>query len=186
MDVAVQVVHTLVSSIRPWDQLETEHRAETLNWLETTNDVFRRAKPATPDRHLVSYIAMVDPHGSSTLLIDHINADLWLPPGGHMEPGEHPTETVRREAHEELGIEPVFADPLGWPSFITVTRTGGLDAGHIDVSLWFLLIGQQDMDLTIDPTEFREARWWSQAEVRMANSKAFDPHYLRFIEKVSR
>ena len=36
MDVSVQIVHELVSGIRPWDHLETEHRAETLNWLEKT------------------------------------------------------------------------------------------------------------------------------------------------------
>ncbi len=185
MDVSVQIVHELVSGIRPWDHLETEHRAETLNWLETTNDVFRRAKPATPDKHLVSYVVMVDPDDGSTLLVDHINARLWLPPGGHVEPGEHPTDAARREAHEELGIDPMFAEPSGRPSFVTVTRTGGLDAGHIDVSLWFLLIGRLGMDLTIDLTEFNEARWWYQADVRAANPKSFDPQYLRFIDKVS-
>src|ERR1700722_4343735 len=149
MDVSVQIVHELVSGIRPWDHLETEHRAETLNWLEKTNDVFRRAKPATPEKHMVSYVVMVDPDDGSTLLVDHINARLWLPPGGHVEPGEHPTDAARREAHEELGIDPMFAEPSGRPSFVTVTRTGGLDAGHIDVSLWFLLIGRLGLDLTI-------------------------------------
>lgn len=185
MDVAVQIVHELVSGIRQWDHLETEHRAETLNWLETTNDVFRRAKPATPDKHLVSYVVMVDPDDGSTLLVDHINARLWLPPGGHVEPGEHPTDAARREAHEELGIDPMLAEPSGRPSFVTVTRTGGLDARHVDVSLWFLLIGRLGMDLTIDLTEFNEARWWSQTDVRAANPESFDPQYLRFVEKVS-
>ena len=33
----------------------------------------------------------------------------------------------------------------------------------------FLLIGRLGMDLTIDLTEFNEARWWSQADVRVAN-----------------
>jgi 8-oxo-dGTP diphosphatase len=185
MDVAVHVVHELVHGIRPWDHLETEHRAETLHWLETTNDVFRRAKPATPDRHLVSYVVMVDPDDGSTLLVEHINAGLWLPPGGHVEPGEHPTETARREAHEELGMDPTFAEPNGSPSFVTVTRTGGLDAGHIDVSLWFLVFGRRGMDLTIDLTEFNEARWWSLAKIRAADPDIFDPHYARFIQKVA-
>jgi 8-oxo-dGTP diphosphatase len=186
MDAAVHVVYELVNGIRPWDHLETEHRAETLHWLEITNDVFRRAKPATPDRHLVSYVVMVDPDDGSSLLVDHINAGLWLPPGGHVEPGEHPTETARRETHEELGVDPIFAEPNCSPSFLTVTRTGGLDSGHIDVSVWFLLVGRRGMDLSIDQTEFNEARWWSQGEIRAANPKRFDPHYARFIAKVSR
>ena len=38
------------------------------------------------------------------LLVNHINAGLWLPPGGHVEPDEHPAQTASREALEELGI----------------------------------------------------------------------------------
>jgi 8-oxo-dGTP diphosphatase len=148
----------LSAGIQPWDQLEIEHLADTLNWLETTNDAFRRAKPSTPDRHLVCYVVMVDPDDGSTLLVDNINAGLWLPPGGYMEPGDRRTGTARRETHEELRIDPMFADPSGWPSIVTVTRPGSLDAGHIDVSLWFLLIGRLGMDLSIELTEFNEAR----------------------------
>jgi hypothetical protein len=92
---------------------------------------------------------------------------------------------TRREASEELGIDPIFAAPSGRPSFMTVTRTGGLDAGHIDVSLWFLLFGRRGMNLAIDLTEFNDVRWWSRAEVGAANPKIFDPHYVRFVEKVA-
>lgn len=49
------------------------------------------------------------------LLMDHKKAELWLPPGGHVEPGENPRETVRREAKEKLGIDAEF--PLTGQSF---------------------------------------------------------------------
>ena len=39
------------------------------------------------------------------LLVDHRNAKLWLPTGGHVERDEHPWRTVEREAAEEPGIE---------------------------------------------------------------------------------
>jgi 8-oxo-dGTP pyrophosphatase MutT (NUDIX family) len=185
MDTSVQVVHELVTAIEPWDALEREHRADTLNWLETTNDVFRRAKPATPERHLVSYVLMIDPDDGSNLLVDHINAGLWLPPGGHVEPDEHPADTARREAHEELGINPVLVEPSTRPSFVTVNRTGGVDAGHTDVSLWFVLAGHRGMSLITDVTEFNEARWWSSADIQTTDPRIFDPHYLRFLAKVS-
>jgi 8-oxo-dGTP diphosphatase len=103
MDASVRIVHELVSDIVPWDPKEAAHRTSTLGWLETMNDVVRRVKPATPERHLVSYVVVVDPEDSSTLLVDHVNAGLWLPAGGHVEPGEHPTDTARREAHERVG-----------------------------------------------------------------------------------
>jgi 8-oxo-dGTP diphosphatase len=64
----VRVVHELVAGLVPFDDLETQHRADTLHWLEATDDVFRRAKPATPDRHLVSYTMVVDPADGSTLV----------------------------------------------------------------------------------------------------------------------
>jgi 8-oxo-dGTP diphosphatase len=183
---ATEVVHDLVGDIDPGDAVEGEHRADTLRWLESTDDVFRRVKPATPDRHLVSYVVILDPADGSSLLVDHINARLWLPPGGHVEPGEHPAETARRETREELGIEPVFLEQPPRPSFLTVTRTSGEVHGHLDVSLWFLLLGHRNMPLTIDRTEFTEARWWTSADVAATDPHRFDPHYARFMTKMRR
>ena len=34
-----------------------------------------------------------------------INSDVWDLFGGHVNPGEHPADALRREAREELGIE---------------------------------------------------------------------------------
>ncbi len=42
------------------------------------------------------------------------------------------------------------------------------------------------MPLTIDRTEFTEARWWTPAEVLAADPARFDPHYKRFMTKVRR
>jgi len=183
---SVRVVHDLVNGIEPWDEVEDQHRADTLRWLELTDDVFRRVKPATPDRHLVSYVVLVDALDGSTLLVDHIKSGLWLPPGGHVEPDEHPADTARREAAEELGIVPVFAARPPRPLFVTVTRTVGQDRGHLDVSLWFVLSGERGMTLAPDPSEIREARWWSPAEVLAGDPRRLDPHYGRFAMKATR
>ena len=178
------LVHDLVSELVPFDDLEAEHRADALRWLRGTDDVFRRVKPATPDRHLVSYVVPVDDTDGSILMVDHVNAGLWLPPGGHVEPDEHPALTARREAHEELGI---VADGDGFderPAFLTVTRTVGIDAGHTDVSLWFLVRLRRGQPLTLDRREFRTARWWSPVDLRAADPARFDPHLTRFAAKV--
>jgi 8-oxo-dGTP diphosphatase len=126
----VDDAHRLVERIRPFDEVERQHRDDALRWLESTDDVFRRAKPATPDRHLVSYVILADRANGSTLLVDHINAGLWLPPGGHVEPDKHPGETARREAKEELGVDLPFMERSvapAVPSFITMTSTVGQD-----------------------------------------------------------
>ena len=72
-------------------------------------DVYRRVKPATPPRHLVSYAALTDPRDWSVFLVDHRLAGLWLPPGGHVEPSEEPAVTAAREAREELGVDADFS-----------------------------------------------------------------------------
>jgi len=95
----------LVAAIEPFDETERSHQVDVLSWLDRTADIYRRVKPATPPVHLVSYTVLADPRDWSLFLVDHILARLWLPPGGHVEPGEDPAVTARREAREELGIE---------------------------------------------------------------------------------
>lgn len=41
---------------------------------------------------------------NSILLHLHPKINLWLPPGGHVEPNEDPIETVKREVFEETGF----------------------------------------------------------------------------------
>jgi 8-oxo-dGTP pyrophosphatase MutT (NUDIX family) len=116
----------LVSGIEPTDDLGREHRRNAFSWLAGTDDIFRREKPLTPSPHLVSYFLLVDRPAGSVLLCDHQLSGLWLPTGGHVEPGEHPLGTVRREAVEELGVtaqlDAAFRDR---PFFLTMTETVG-------------------------------------------------------------
>ena len=117
-------IRGLVARVAPVDAVEDGHRRQALAWLDSTSDVFRRVKPGRPSPHLVSYFLLIDHGQGSVLLVDHRKAGLWLPTGGHVEPGEHPAATVRREVREELGIEAVFSPVTGEsPMFVTVTAT---------------------------------------------------------------
>jgi 8-oxo-dGTP diphosphatase len=182
---SVAIVYDLVANLAPLDSVEAGHITDTLRWLEATDDIFRRSKPAIPDPHLVAYSALLDPDNFDVLLVDHVKSGLFLPPGGHVEPDEHPAETARRECREELGIDAPMADEGMAPAFVTVATTIGIDRGHTDVSLWFVLEGSRSQELTIDQVEFRGARWWSFAEVAAADGRSFDPHFQRFMRKVS-
>ena len=180
-------IRGLVAQVVPADAAEGEHRRQALGWLDSTGDIFRRVKPRTPAPHLVSYFLLVDHGQRNVLLVDHRKAGLWLPTGGHVEPGEHPAATVRREAREELGIEAVFSPVTGEdPVFVSVTETAGRADRHTDVSLWFVLSGGVSDPLTPDPGEFRAARWWSRGQIERAGPELFDPHTARMLGKLDR
>jgi len=174
----------LVSGIEPTDDLGQEHRRNALSWLAGTDDIFRRVKPLTPSPHLVSYFLPVDRQAGSVLLCDHRLSGLWLPTGGHVEPGEHPLDSVRREAAEELGVtaqlDAAFQDQ---PFFLTMTETvGPPTTRHVDVSLWFALAGRAGQPLHPDQREFARVRWWTIAELRHAGPDRFEPHLLRALD----
>jgi 8-oxo-dGTP diphosphatase len=174
----------LVSGIKPTDDLAREHSRIVSSWLAETDDIFRRVKPLTPSPHLVSYVLLVDRPADSVLLCDHRISGLWLPTGGHVEPGEHPLSTVRREAAEELGVTAQPDAAFGnRPFFLTMTETVGPPATrHVDVSLWFALAGRAGQPLHPDQREFARVRWWTAAELRHASLDRFEPHLLRALD----
>jgi 8-oxo-dGTP diphosphatase len=172
------VVDTLVKSIDPYDELEATARTDVLKWIDSGVELCRTAKPDTPPKHLVSYLVLID--NNSVLLVDHRNAQLWLPTGGHVEPGEHPLNTAQREAHEELGIEPEFLYPD--PLLLTCSTTGGLSAGHTDVSLWFVVRGDRSKSYFFDRQEFKEIRWFAFNDIPHSRT---DPHLKRFLDKMT-
>jgi 8-oxo-dGTP pyrophosphatase MutT (NUDIX family) len=172
-------IRDLISSIDPLDQIEEDHIEFTLRWIASGKEIFRIAKPATPDTHLVSYFVVLDQYTNKLLLVDHKKALLWLPSGGHVEKDEHPAKTVRREAKEELGIEVDFV--FDQPLFLTVAKTVGLTTGHTDVSLWYVLKGDSNVSLNYDREEFNTVRWFDLEDIPYDRS---DPHMKRFIEKL--
>jgi len=163
--------------IEPFDELEREHLSAALRWVDSGAGLFRLAKPATPPMHLVSYFAVVDEQ--NILLVDHKNAQLWLPAGGHVEPHEHPRSTVQRELQEELGF--TCPHPVEAPAMVTCTTTVGLTAGHTDVSLWYVVRAKRDQAMKYDESEFSGVRWFPFSEVPLQRA---DPHLGRFIAKL--
>ena len=173
-----------IVSIKPYDDLEKTHLDDALQWIQSTDKIFRIKKPDVPPKHLVSYFVLIDLARRSILLCDHIKAQLWLPSGGHVEPNEPPVDTVRREAIEELGIPAVFLHGNEEPFFITVTETVGLHPGHTDVSLWYLITGNSFDHIHFDRREFNDVEWWTFEEILETNPTIFDPHMQRFTRKL--
>jgi len=172
-------IRSEIESIDPLDLIEEAHRADALAWVDSGAQLFRLEKPARPPKHLVSYFAVVD--SSGMLLVEHISAGRWLPTGGHVEPGEHPRETVARELIEELGF--ALQQEVGPPLMVTCTETVGLGTRHTDVSLWYVVSADRSQILSYDKSEFQSVRWFDFAEIPFEQS---DPHMGRFVKKLAR
>lgn len=173
------LVRSELLSIVPFDATERQHVADALAWVASGAPLFRTSKPATPPKHLVSYFAVID--DGHILLVDHRNARLWLPTGGHVDVGEHPRATVVRELKEELGIVATIAD-VGPPRMVTVTETVGITAGHTDVSLWYVVAGHRSAPLEYDTSEFHSVNWFRFSGVPVDRA---DPHLRRFLAKLA-
>ena len=166
-----------VELIEPFDELERISKVDVLDWIDSGVEVCRLRKPDVPPKHLVSYFAVMD--GDYVLLVDHINARLWLPTGGHVEPDEHPRAAALREAKEELDIDGHFLRE--GPAFLTITETVGKTAGHTDVSLWYVLQGDRSTVFQFDETEFHQVRWFHRDDVPLNRA---DKHMDRFLRKL--
>ena len=69
------------------------------------------------------------------------------------------------------------------PFFLTMTQTVGPPATwHVDVSLWFALVGRVGQPLRPDRREFAQVRWWTAAELGHAGPDRFEPHLPRALD----
>jgi len=155
----------LISGIEPWDELEAEQQATTTEWISTGAWLYRADRPDAPATHLVSYFVVLDEQRRELLLVAHRKAGLWLPTGGHVEPGAHPWDTVERECREELGIPAVPSTvSRTLPIFLTAAQTRGPHR-HTDISLWFVLRADGGSITSWDQDEFSATRWLSPRQV---------------------
>jgi 8-oxo-dGTP pyrophosphatase MutT (NUDIX family) len=172
-------IQAMTSQIEPLDKEEAQHIAFVEKWIDSGAEIFRIAKPATPDPHLVAYFLLIDQNKQSLLLVEHRKANLWLPAGGHIEPNEHPKQTVCREIIEELGVKANFLSEN--PFFLTVTKTTGDKDKHTDVSFWYILKANIETPFRFCEKEFHSVRWFTPSEIPLHQS---DPHMSRLVQKL--
>lgn len=149
-----------ISSIQPLDTLEAADIQKTLDWLRSAKYVH---KPQNMDYHLGVLFMLISPDRNSTYLINHRKAQLWIPPGGHVDQGLTLQEAVELEMLEELHEKPKFISRK--PFFLTQTLTSGLNSGHVDVTSWFLVNGDPKVNYSIQEKEAEGGAWFKLVSI---------------------
>lgn len=132
-----------------------------------------------PHHFTASGIVMANGH---ILLVNHKRIGAWVPPGGHIEPGEMPEETVVREILEETGVEvevvseamPETGDadafflsrPLYVQAVLAIEK--GERLYHVDLSYLCspkITSGAGEMPALCHSPEVKESRWFKLSEL---------------------
>jgi mutator protein MutT len=98
--------------------------------------------------------------------------DVWDFPGGHVQPGEHPEDALRRELAEELGIE--LEGIEGGPVLQRVDPEAGLD-----LTVW---VSRQWRGAVTNrqPEEHDAIDWFEMGQ--LAGLNFADPSYLALLQ----
>lgn len=169
-----------------WDQIEALYSSPLIDSrvikqfrsLKSSQD--SHAKKEGNPMHYCSFFLPYDKKLGKIYLGHHKKADDWIPPGGHIEPGETPTAAAIREMQEELRVE-ISSDQLE-PWNLSVKPINRPESGcltHYDI--WYLVhLPVQDFDYL--KSEYHDAGWFG---VREGISKiAKNPDFAAIISKL--
>lgn len=120
-----------------------------------------------PTDHFCTFIVPFDKKTNQIFIGHHVNADQWLPPGGHIEQNESPVDTVKREFDEELGIKPDDNQIELFDLGITDVQ-GKKRPCKVHYDLWYLVYTPK-ISFQFARKEFYKAGWFT---IETAGEKA--------------
>jgi len=95
---------TLQDHIRKFiesDQFKEEVREDFQVLLESGKYI----REEDAKKHFSVYFLPYNPKTKQVFIVHHKKSGLWLSPGGHIDSGESPLDTLKREVREEVGLE---------------------------------------------------------------------------------
>jgi 8-oxo-dGTP pyrophosphatase MutT (NUDIX family) len=106
------------------------------------------------------------------LLVHHKKLGMWLPPGGHIEENELPTECAIREAKEEAGVDIRLAGEEREYGRVRVmlhpkiVQLEDIEPGHQHIDLvYFARLKDKSQKLRNNDAGINNVRWFSRKEL---------------------
>jgi 8-oxo-dGTP pyrophosphatase MutT (NUDIX family)/GNAT superfamily N-acetyltransferase len=152
------LIRAQVAARRPVDQRERVSIAAFIDHFDRLDQPFSEtAQPV----HVTASAIVVSDDGRFTVLHRHKRLNMWLQPGGHIEPGEPPWDGALREAIEETGLPAV----LGSAELLHVDVHPG-PRGHTHLDLRYRVTSAQVKPQPASG-ESQDVRWlpWRSAIV---------------------
>lgn len=133
------------------------------------------------DSHFCVFFLPVDFEKRQVFLVHHIKADDWIPPGGHIDKGEHPLETVKRELKEELQVDLEKTAPKIFYLSRKPIKNRTPCKMHWDI-WYFLPIKKREFNF--DKSEFYKVEWFDVDDLE--NSSVFKtyPKAIKVIKNI--
>ena len=114
-------------------------------------------------------------HDDKVLLIHHKKLNLWLPVGGHIEPGETPEDAILREVQEEVGCAFEFHPKAeeknnGQVRILKPTRMQVEKVPHHGHHINTIFFGKVMIwSNAVETDEQEKLRWFSEKELQTEN-----------------
>ena len=120
-------------------------------------------KEERTESHCCCFFVPIHRPSGSIYLGHHVKADAWIPPGGHIDTGETPEQTIVREFKEELreDLDPSLINYIS-ASKKVIKNDRSPCKTHYD--FWFWLDLPEKITYDFDRKEYYDANWFSFEE----------------------
>jgi 8-oxo-dGTP pyrophosphatase MutT (NUDIX family) len=145
-------VYAYLAAAKPVDQREVDSMQTFTDELARLHDPCSETADSV---HVTASAIVIGTRG--VILHRHKRLGIWIQPGGHIDPHEHPADAAIREVREETGLE--TAHFCSQPTIIHVDAHPA-PKGHTHLDLRYLLIGN-DVDPSPPDGESPDVSWLS-------------------------
>lgn len=176
-----------IRQFKPLTDSEKSDKQVILDYLSLIGDdiLSRRSQLA----HLTSSGFILNPSMTKTLMVHHNIYQTWAWTGGHADGDRDLLKIAIKEAKEETGIRrisPLVGDMLSL-DILTVKghyKRGEYVSAHLHLSAAYVLIAEEDEELTVKPDENSDVAWIAVEEMdKMSNEPEMIPVYQKLYER---